>query len=100
MCNCDPVGSQNSICDFNTGQCQCKLNIERTQCDSCRPDYFGLSSESGCIPCSCDALGSTDSQCDIETGQCTCKPGVTVPNCDQCMIGFFGLSEDGCKGTY
>ena len=99
-CNCDPVGSHNPICNFNTGQCQCKLNIEGIQCDTCRTGYFGLTSGLGCIPCSCNALGLTDSQCDIETGQCTCKPGVTGPNCDQCLIGFFGLSKDGCKGTY
>ncbi|GAB1602266.1 basement membrane-specific heparan sulfate proteoglycan core protein-like isoform X6, partial [Argonauta hians] len=55
-CMCDPRGTvQNTQCDSNTKQCRCKAFVQRTKCNSCKPNYFHLSEDNpqGCLSCYC-----------------------------------------------
>ncbi|XP_048508165.1 basement membrane-specific heparan sulfate proteoglycan core protein isoform X9 [Athalia rosae] len=55
-CSCDPAGSRGTYC-YN-GQCQCKTNVEGSQCNRCRPFTFGLTSSNvdGCTECYCSGV--------------------------------------------
>ncbi|KAG8188781.1 hypothetical protein JTE90_009175 [Oedothorax gibbosus] len=103
-CNCFPVGtvkkdpeSDTLICNYATGQCPCKPNVEGKHCDSCAEGYWNLASNEGCEHCNCDPLGSLDNTCDINNGQCKCRPGVTGLKCDKCQPLHYGFSIEGCK---
>ncbi|KAF8777898.1 Laminin subunit gamma-1 like protein [Argiope bruennichi] len=103
-CNCYPVGTEKRdpesdvlICNYATGQCPCKPNVEGKHCDTCAEGYWNLVSGEGCEPCQCDPIGSLNRTCDITTGQCQCRPGVMGQKCDQCMSLHYGFSPEGCK---
>lgn len=34
-CQCNATGSNNNICDHTTGKCNCRENVNGSQCDSC-----------------------------------------------------------------
>ncbi|XP_012342709.1 basement membrane-specific heparan sulfate proteoglycan core protein isoform X12 [Apis florea] len=55
-CMCNELGSRNSVCIGNT--CDCKRNVEGSQCNRCRSGTFGLSAENpnGCNECYCSGL--------------------------------------------
>jgi len=63
-CNCLVEGSLHNTpnCDVNTGNCDCKQNVEGQRCEICKPGHFEISedNEFGCTPCFC--YGHT-SQC-------------------------------------
>jgi laminin beta 1 len=62
-----------------TGSCNCKRNVVGRDCDQCKPEHFGLSSDPlGCRPCDCDPGGAYDNSCDVMTGQCSCRPNIKV----------------------
>lgn len=46
-CGCDPMGSFNSSCHDDTGQCYCKPGVGGSRCDTCLSGYYGFSS-GGC----------------------------------------------------
>ena len=46
-CECDPTGSESTLCDKYTGECPCKKNVVGRRCDRCAPGTYGFSSE-GC----------------------------------------------------
>ncbi|GFY79495.1 laminin subunit gamma-1 [Trichonephila inaurata madagascariensis] len=103
-CNCYSVGTEQRdpdsdvlVCNYATGQCPCKPNVEGKHCDTCVEGYWNLASGQGCEPCYCDPTGSIDRTCDISTGQCNCRPGVMGQKCDQCMPLHYGFSPEGCK---
>ncbi|XP_078505044.1 laminin subunit alpha-2 isoform X4 [Lissotriton helveticus] len=61
-CDCLPAGSEAHTCTADkcscadeTGQCSCKVNVEGTHCDRCKPGTFGLSvgNPVGCGSCYC-----------------------------------------------
>lgn len=41
-CDCDPTGSESSICEPYGGQCQCKPNVSGRKCDVCSPGAYGF----------------------------------------------------------
>ena len=41
-CNCNQAGSENDVCDGNTGECSCKTGFTGNKCDKCYPGYFGF----------------------------------------------------------
>ena len=40
-CECNTEGSISSDCT-DSGQCECKNNVEGVSCDYCKPGYFGF----------------------------------------------------------
>ena len=99
MCDCDPRGSNVSICDHVTGQCACLMNVVGRRCSECADGHFDFGSTAGCAPCGCHPEGAEGNHCDM-LGQCPCKPGVGGLKCGHCTEGYFGLSSQGCTGTY
>ncbi len=72
------------------GECRCKRNVIGRDCDQCKPEHFGLSSDVlGCKTCDCDPGGSYDNNCDVMTGQCACRPNIKGRRCDQVEDFFF-----------
>lgn len=109
-CNCNSAGiTDNGNCAQNegaggeiVGQCFCKSNVIGLKCDTCRPSFYGLSSENpdGCSPCNCNTDGTFDgvNACDMDDGQCLCKENVMGTRCDQCKNGTTGLSASNPLG--
>ena len=56
-CDCKPEGSLNNVpqCDAETGNCDCKNNVEGKKCDKCMAGHFHIDSDNdfGCTPCFC-----------------------------------------------
>ncbi|XP_071089652.1 uncharacterized protein [Haliotis cracherodii] len=75
-CACDTNGTTEAssfVCNVETGQCDCKPNVEERQCGECKDEFYGLS-KAGCTACGCNALGSSNSTCDKgPSGQCQCR---------------------------
>ena len=94
MCGCDAEGSTSSVCDKQTGQCDCQPNVHSLHCDSCTPDHYNLTS-TGCSNCNCSQF-STSSQCS-DMGQCPCPLGVDGSTCDRCLPGYYDISPTGCS---
>ena len=43
-CHCNDMGSKDaSKCNFVSGQCECKENVEGLKCDKCKPGFWKLS---------------------------------------------------------
>lgn len=44
QCECNRDGSLNELdlCDLNTGQCQCKLFVDESSCNSCKAGFYNL----------------------------------------------------------
>ena len=64
-CVCDVEGTLggSEVCDKETGQCPCKLNVEGMDCSQCVSQHYGLGEGEGgvgCLPC--------DEECDECTG--------------------------------
>ncbi|XP_017768750.1 PREDICTED: basement membrane-specific heparan sulfate proteoglycan core protein-like isoform X5 [Nicrophorus vespilloides] len=57
-CKCNPAGSISSDCI--SGVCQCKTNVEGSNCDRCREGTFGLnvSIAEGCQSCFCSGVAT------------------------------------------
>ncbi|XP_014316587.1 laminin subunit alpha-2 isoform X2 [Myotis lucifugus] len=94
-CRCNANGSFSEVCHTQTGQCECRPNVQGRRCDECKPETFGLQSPRGCVPCNCNSFGSKSFDCE-ESGQCWCQPGVTGKKCDHCARGYFNFQEGGC----
>lgn len=92
-CECNRNGTLNEldICEQNSGQCQCKLFVDSTACNDCKPGFFNLARNDifGCELCKCEPGSSVDNYCDRITGQCACLPNIIGLNCDQPMPGYF-----------
>uniref|UniRef100_G1SX80 Laminin subunit alpha-2 n=1 Tax=Oryctolagus cuniculus TaxID=9986 RepID=G1SX80_RABIT len=94
-CRCNVNGSFSDVCHAQTGQCECRPNVQGRRCDECKRETFGLQSGRGCVPCNCNSFGSKSFDCE-ESGQCWCQPGVTGKKCDRCAHGYFNFQEGGC----
>ena len=46
-CNCNPLGSNSSICESYGGRCSCKPGVEGRDCGRCKPGFYNLTT-SGC----------------------------------------------------
>ncbi|VDK74418.1 unnamed protein product [Cylicostephanus goldi] len=93
-CGCDPLGSEDSTCDLNTGVCKCKPGVTGRRCDMCAPYHFGFG-PNGCQSCDCEAIGSESRQCDVNTGQCLCRDHIQGRRCDQCVENRYDI-KSGC----
>ena len=90
-CECSLNGTLNSLCDQETGVCNCKPNIAGDRCDRCVPGFFlpDPSSDEGCRPCNCNLGGSTNAQCDQLSGICVCREGVQGATCSEVQDNYF-----------
>lgn len=118
-CNCSSAGSTinpNSgrlDCVMNSdvivtgmvaGDCFCKLNVQGSKCDTCKPGFYNLRQDNllGCQACACDiggTIGATQVCAPNVTGQCPCKLHVQGRQCDVCKDDYFRLfanNTDGC----
>ncbi|XP_069582155.1 laminin subunit alpha-2 isoform X2 [Ranitomeya imitator] len=89
-CDCSLAGSKPENCDRETekcpcaeetGQCNCKMNVEGVHCDRCKPSTFGLhvGNPLGCSSCYCFGLTTQCTEADglIRMWQ-SLKPDQTV----------------------
>ena len=67
MCQCDSIGTVGGggVCEAETGQCNCKMNVVGLDCSSCAEGHFGIELEGGCLACheqcnGCSGSGPTD----------------------------------------
>ncbi|XP_053377940.1 usherin-like [Mercenaria mercenaria] len=107
LCTCNPAGTLNGsmLCDKETGDCVCKLNVQGASCNQCKGNTWGLSLDydTGCIPCDCDPTGTqlgdintmADLACNQNTGACTCLANRIGRQCDDCLSGYFVSNEPG-----
>ena len=82
-CQCNTAGTLNdsTLCDTISGVCNCKQNVQGSDCDECKPGFFSLQSSNsqGCASCLCNTLGTdtTGDICDMVTGECDCVSPAT-----------------------
>ncbi|TKC51803.1 hypothetical protein EI555_017678, partial [Monodon monoceros] len=79
-CLCNANGSFSEVCHAQTGQCECKPNVQGRQCDECKPTMWWDPEKRFCVSCGCNPTGSVTPQCDI-TGRCVCKSGFVGKQC-------------------
>lgn len=94
--NCSNICSKgcNKQCDKDTGDCVCKngrwgkvcnqtcpsfcdkntCDTNTGDCDSCKPEYYGMKCDNKC------SVGCQDA-CEMTSGSCSCKPGYYLTNC-------------------
>lgn len=96
-CSCNTAGtiSGQTQCNVSTGACICKANVQGLQCNLCKTNTYGLSTDlvEGCRACDCDTSGTVNQQqaCDQNTGQCLCVSNREGNRCDTCTTGKFCL---------
>ncbi|KAM9026484.1 laminin subunit beta-4 [Ara ararauna] len=113
--DCAPCPCNNNIdltdpesCNRVTGECtKCLHNTHGTNCQFCKPGYFGSALNQNCQRCTCNLSGVHSSMCpggdaaclcDPATGACPCLPNVVGVTCNQCASGYWDLaSGKGCQ---
>ena len=40
-CECNPIGSVGTVCNLDSGQCDCRSNYASRDCSACADGYFG-----------------------------------------------------------
>ncbi|XP_010021082.1 PREDICTED: laminin subunit beta-4, partial [Nestor notabilis] len=113
--DCAPCPCNNNIdltdpesCNRITGECtKCIHNTHGTNCQFCKPGYFGSALDQNCQKCMCNLSGvhpatcpggDTTCLCDPATGACPCLPNVVGMTCNQCASGYWDLtSGKGCQ---
>lgn len=90
-CNCDISGTEQAICDKETGRCICKEGYGGERCDMCILGYYDYPD---CKPCNCSKVGSHGSTCST-TGKCSCLSNYAGRTCEQCYPGYYNYPE--CK---
>ncbi|CAG9768432.1 unnamed protein product [Ceutorhynchus assimilis] len=93
-CHCNEIGSIDSICNQETGQCNCRPGVTAQNCDQCLPDYYGTV-ETGCIQCEpCYRKGHVCGK----GGKCLCPPLSIGKECERCALNSWGYEPlIGCK---
>ncbi|KAB0360576.1 hypothetical protein FD754_004732 [Muntiacus muntjak] len=80
-CHCNANGSFSEICHPQTGQCECKPNVQGRRCDECKPTMWWDPKKRFCVSCGCSPTGSVTPRCDI-AGRCVCKSGFVGKRCN------------------
>ncbi len=87
------MGSFNEACHKQTGECQCRSNVEGEMCNQCPADTFNLTKH-GCSNCSCSQY-AISTECN-DNGICTCPDNTATPKCEECQDGYYDISVNGC----
>ncbi|CAB4009570.1 Hypothetical predicted protein, partial [Paramuricea clavata] len=95
-CTCDKTGSYDVPCNFTTGHCYCKPNVEGFNCSKCVENSYGFN-DTGCLECGCNEFGSADLQCNHTSGICRCRNHTHGDKCDACMDYYYGLPNATCQ---
>uniref|UniRef100_A0A1I8EZU5 Uncharacterized protein n=3 Tax=Wuchereria bancrofti TaxID=6293 RepID=A0A1I8EZU5_WUCBA len=91
-CDCDAIGTEDSICDKVTGACLCKSGFSGSRCDECSLYFYGYPF---CKECGCNKRGSKSAKCDRKNGDCPCYANFTSKKCDRCAAGYYDFPK--CK---
>ncbi|XP_061742141.1 laminin subunit alpha-2 isoform X4 [Nerophis ophidion] len=86
-CQCHINGSVSQVCNKESGQCPCKVNVVGRQCDDCMPNWWWDAERQECTACRCSHFGSVSQRCDAE-GRCLCRPGFAGRRCDLRQRGY------------
>uniref|UniRef100_A0AAY4ADY9 Usher syndrome type IIa protein homolog n=1 Tax=Denticeps clupeoides TaxID=299321 RepID=A0AAY4ADY9_9TELE len=98
-CGCHGNGSLHQFCNPFLGQCECKDGVQGLLCDTCAPNFYGLTTSGKCHSCECSLAGTIlGSTCDPVTGQCSCKRHVEGQCCDTCRPGYHSLDQTNSLG--
>ena len=96
---CDCNGNS-QICNRTSGDCSsfCQNNSTGSNCEFCKPEFFGDATIQTCAECNCVTNGSYNNTCDRTSGQCHCRPNVDGRNCSNCKENFWGHGNiTGCE---
>ncbi|XP_058457360.1 laminin subunit alpha [Malaya genurostris] len=88
-CNCDHFYSTGN-CEEETGRCECRVEFNPPNCDSCSYGHFGYPN---CRPCECNLNGTIGYHCEAVNGECPCKPNFGGAHCRQCAEGYYDFPE-------
>lgn len=89
VCNCDARGTEDEICNKETGDCLCLVGYSGNRCDGSAPGFWGYPLIQSC---GCHEKGSASSICDA-SGDCACLAGFAGRACDQCSPGYYNFPE-------
>lgn len=79
-------------CEEESGRCECRVEFQPPNCDSCAYGYYGYPR---CRACDCNLDGTDGYHCEAINGTCPCKHNFDGNHCKQCASGFFSYPE--CK---
>ncbi|GAB1863172.1 Laminin subunit beta-1 [Camponotus japonicus] len=102
LCNCNNNTDLRRAgnCDPHTGHClQCLFYTDGSNCEICKPGFYGDALQQNCQDCRCNVLGTdkTAGPCNHRTGQCPCLPHVIGQLCDSCEENHWRIaSGQGC----
>ncbi|CAB3226438.1 unnamed protein product [Arctia plantaginis] len=92
-CNCNLHYSTGN-CEEETGRCECRVEFNPPNCDSCAYGYFDYPD---CKPCTCNLNGTDGQQCTPVDGLCPCKYNYAGKSCEICADGFYSPQCKNCE---
>ncbi|KAJ8738019.1 hypothetical protein PYW08_000614 [Mythimna loreyi] len=92
-CNCDLHYSTGN-CEEETGRCECRVEFNPPNCDSCAYGYFDYPD---CKPCTCNLNGTDGQQCTPVDGLCPCKYNYAGKSCEICADGYYSPECKNCE---
>ncbi|KAH9634640.1 hypothetical protein HF086_000612 [Spodoptera exigua] len=92
-CNCDLHYSTGN-CEEETGRCECRVEFNPPNCDSCAYGYFDYPN---CKPCTCNLNGTDGQQCTPVDGLCPCKYNYAGKSCEICADGYYSPECKNCE---
>ncbi|XP_058060994.1 laminin subunit alpha [Anopheles bellator] len=84
-CDCDHFYSTGN-CEEETGRCECRVEFQPPNCDSCSFGHFGYPN---CRPCECNLNATIGYYCEAVNGACPCKHNFDGPHCKQCAKKYY-----------
>ncbi|CAB4020635.1 Hypothetical predicted protein [Paramuricea clavata] len=100
LCSPCACSSNSDTCNRTTGNCSayCQNNSTGSNCEFCKPEFFGDATIQTCTECNCAAAGSHNNICNRTDGQCHCFQNVEGRTCSNCTENTWGYgNETGCK---
>lgn len=88
-CDCDRFNLTGN-CEEETGQCECRPEYLKPNCDDCAHGYYGFPY---CKPCDCKLEGTEGYQCLPDDGQCHCKANFAGHFCERCADGYYNYPD-------
>ncbi|VVC86157.1 unnamed protein product [Leptidea sinapis] len=92
-CNCD-LSYSTGNCEEETGRCECRVEFNPPNCDSCAYGYFDYPN---CKPCVCNLNGTDGQHCTPTDGVCPCKYNYAGNSCEICADGYYSPECKNCE---